>query len=134
MNLIDDKNEIVVPMTEGELSEDFREFIERDPSFTPEIYSQNLLNVLLQQDSLTTTDKSERLLTLKTLSLKENLKAETSQFRAIFLLMKINFEALFADRIYLMSCVVFTGLIHLHVLSDAIKSFYSKVFDQEFAI
>jgi hypothetical protein len=49
-------------------------------------------------------------------------------------LMKINFEALFADRIYLMSCVVFTGLIHLHVLSDAIKSFYSKVFDQEFAI
>jgi hypothetical protein len=56
MNLIDDKNEIVVPMTEGELSEDFREFIERDPSFTPEIYSQNLLNVLLQQDSLTTTD------------------------------------------------------------------------------
>ena len=49
-------------------------------------------------------------------------------------MMKINFEALFADRIYLMSCIVFTGLIYLHVLSDAIKSFYRKVFDQDFAI
>ena len=56
MNLKDDVNEIVVPMTEGELSQDFREFIERDPSFTPDIYSQNFINVLLQQDTSTTTD------------------------------------------------------------------------------
>lgn len=56
MNLYDNKSEIVVPMTEGELSEDFREFIERDPSFKPDIYSRNLVNVLLQQDTLTNTD------------------------------------------------------------------------------
>ena len=56
MNLMDDVNEIVVPMTEGELSEDFRDLIERDPSFTPEIYSKNLVNVLLQKDTLTNTD------------------------------------------------------------------------------
>ena len=52
MDLRRNKNEIVIPMTEGELSEDFKEFIERDPSFTPEIYSQNLENLLIQQDTM----------------------------------------------------------------------------------
>jgi hypothetical protein len=40
LNIYGNVNEIVVPMTERELPEDFREFIENDPSFIPEIYSQ----------------------------------------------------------------------------------------------
>jgi hypothetical protein len=72
MDLYGNVNEIVVPMTERELPENLREFIERDPSFTPEIYSQNLMNILIQKDTLASTDQSRSLLTLETLSKMEN--------------------------------------------------------------
>jgi hypothetical protein len=73
MNLKGNEKEIVIPMTKGELSEELREFIERDPSFTPKIYSQNIANFLIQKDTLFSTDQSEHLLTLKTLTQMENL-------------------------------------------------------------
>jgi hypothetical protein len=40
INIYGNVNEIVVPMTEGELPENLRDFIEKDPSFIPEIYSK----------------------------------------------------------------------------------------------
>ena len=67
MDIYGNVNEIVVPMTESELPEDLREFIERDPNFTPEIYTQNLVNIMIQKDTYANTDQSERLLALKTL-------------------------------------------------------------------
>ena len=39
MDVYGNVNEIVVPMNEGELSEELKEFIEREPGFIPEIYS-----------------------------------------------------------------------------------------------
>lgn len=48
--------------------------------------------------------------------------------------MKLNFETLFADRIYWISCVLFTGLIYMYRYTDAFKNFYNKVFDKDFTI
>ena len=124
MNIYGNFNEVVVPMTEGELPEDLREFIEKDPSFIPEIYSPKFENIMIQNNSLVSTDERERLVTNMTLSQIENFVFKTSQLRAFFLLMKLNFENFFADHIYWISCGICVGVNSFLIFSDTFLDFY----------
>lgn len=72
MDVYGNVNEIVVPMNEGELSEELKEFIEREPGFIPEIYSQKFENILIQNNTLGSTIEREKLLTHNTLLQIEN--------------------------------------------------------------
>jgi hypothetical protein len=58
-------NEIVIPITEGELPEHLREFIEKDPTFIPEINSKKFDDIMIQNNILDSTDQTEMLLTTK---------------------------------------------------------------------
>lgn len=72
IKIFDNVNEIKIPMTEVELPEDLREFIEKDQSFIPEIHSQKLKGIMIQNNTMESTDQRERLLTRKTLLKIEN--------------------------------------------------------------
>jgi len=61
MNIYGNVNEVVVPMTEGDLPEDLRDFFDKDPSFIPEIYSQKFENIMIQNNTLVSTDDREML-------------------------------------------------------------------------
>lgn len=72
MDVYGNVNEIVVPMNEGELSEELKEFIESEPGFIPEIYSQKFEDILIQNNTLGSTINRERLLTHNALLQIEN--------------------------------------------------------------
>jgi hypothetical protein len=124
MNIYGNVNEVVVPMTEGELPEDLRDFFDKDPSFIPEIYSQKFENIMIQNNTLVSTDDREMLVNNKTLLLMENFSVKTSQLRAFFLLMKLNFESFFADHIYWISCTICVGINSFLIFSDTFLDFY----------
>jgi hypothetical protein len=42
--------EIVIPLEAGKIPDFLKEFIERDPDFEPEIYSQNMENILIDMN------------------------------------------------------------------------------------